>query len=273
MSNTVLITGSSTGFGKLTAKKFQAEAWNVIATMRSPEKETELNQLENVLVSRLDVVDKASIETTVKKGVEKFGSIDVLVNNAGYGTVGPMEAASEEEVRKQFEVNFFGLIEVTKAVLPQMRSQKSGVIINLSSIGGRVTLPFFSLYHASKFAVEGLTESMQYELNPFGIRMKIVEPGGFKTDFATRSLNIFDISKAPQYQESITKFTEVMQARMGENEQNPIDVANMIFQAATDGEERLRYLVGDDAKQMMEMRKQVDDVTFKNNIKAAMGLA
>lgn len=273
MSKTVLITGSSTGFGRLTAKKFQAEGWNVIATMRSPEKETELNHLENVLVSRLDVIDKASIEASIKEGIEKFGSIDALVNNAGYGTVGPLEAASEAEVRKQFEVNFFGLIEVTKAVLPQMRSQKSGIIINISSIGGRVTFPYFSLYHASKFAVEGLTESMQYEVNPFGIRMKIVEPGGFKTDFATRSLNIFDMSQTPEYQEHIGKFTEAMQARMGGNEQDPAEVANMIFTATTDGEDRLRYLVGADAIQMMEMRKQVDDVTFKNSINGMMGLA
>lgn len=273
MSKTVLITGSSTGFGRLIAKKFQAEGWNVIATMRSPEKETELNQLDNVLVSRLDVVDKSSIEVSVKKGIEKFGSIDVLVNNAGYGTVGPIEAATEEEIRKQFEVNFFGLIEVSKAVIPQMRKQQSGIIINFSSIGGRVTFPFFSLYHASKFAVEGLTESMQYELNPFGIRMKIVEPGGFKTDFATRSLNIFDISQTPHYQSHIAKFTEAMQARMGGNDQDPQDVADIVFEASTDGEERLRYMVGADALQMMEMRKQMDDVSFKNTVKGVMGLA
>lgn len=273
MSKTVLITGASTGFGKLTAKKFQSEGWNVIATMRSPEKETELTQLDNVLVSKLDVVDKASIAASIKEGVEKFGSIDVLVNNAGYGTVGPVEAASEAEIRRQFEVNFFGLIEVTKAVIPQMREQKSGVIINISSIGGRVTFPFFSLYHASKFAVEGLTESMQYELNPFGIRLKIVEPGGFKTDFATRSLNIFDISGTPQYQENIGKFTEAMQARIGSNTQDPADVANMIFTAATDGEERLRYLVGADAIQMMEAKTQMGDEAFKNMINQNMGLA
>lgn len=273
MSKTVLVTGASTGFGKLTVKKFQAEGWNVIATMRSPEKETELNQLENILVNRLDVTDEESIDNAIKEGIKKFGSIDVLVNNAGYGTVGPIEAASEKEIRKQFEVNFFGLIAVTKAVVPQMRKQQDGVIINISSIGGRVTFPFFSLYHASKFAVEGLTESMQYELNPFGIRMKIVEPGGFKTDFATRSLNIFDISNAPQYQESIAKFTEIMQARMGNNNQDPAEVAKMIFQASTDEEDRLRYLVGNDAIQMMEARTQMDDVSFKNMINQNMGLA
>src|ERR1700743_1347839 len=160
MKNTVLITGASSGFGRETAKLFHSKGWNVIATMRSPEKETELTALPNVLVTKLDVTDSASIKSAIAAGTEKFGGIDVLVNNAGYGAMGPLEASTEAQVRNQFEVNFFGLVAVTKAVLPLMREKRSGVIINVSSVGGRVTFPFSSLYHATKFALEGLTESI-----------------------------------------------------------------------------------------------------------------
>lgn len=272
MSKTVLITGASTGFGKLAAKTFQAKGWNVIATMRSPEKEEELTQLDQVLVNRLDVTDMASVKQAIAEGVEQFGKIDVLVNNAGYGAVGAVETASEAEVRRQFEVNVFGLINVTKGVLPQMRAQKDGVIINISSIGGRVTFPYFALYHATKFAVEGLTESMQYELNPLGIRLKLVEPGAFKTDFASRSLNIFDVADYPDYQENVQKFFTAMQAMVDQGADAQL-VADEIYLAATDASERLRYLVGEDATQMMQARPQMDDVSFKNMIAERMGLA
>ncbi len=146
MKKVVLITGASTGFGKLTTKKFQAEGWNVVATMRSPQKENELNQLDNVLVTALDVTKPETIANAVKEATDKFGTIDVLINNAGYGTMGPMEVGSDEQIRYQMEVNFFGLINVTKRVLPIMRVQKKGTIINISSMGGRTTFPYLSLY-------------------------------------------------------------------------------------------------------------------------------
>ncbi|WP_431209873.1 SDR family oxidoreductase [Puia sp. P3] len=193
MKKTVLVTGASSGFGRETVRLFANKGWNVIATMRSPEKETELSGLEGVKVVRLDVTDKTSVRAAIDAGVREFGGIDVLVNNAGYGAFGALEAAPEEVIRQQMDVNLFGLIEVTKAVLPGMRARKSGVIINVSSIGGRLTFPFSSLYHATKFAVEGLTESLQYELNPLGIRLKIVEPGGYKTNFAGRSMALYGV--------------------------------------------------------------------------------
>lgn len=142
MKNTVLITGASSGFGKETAKLFHKNGWNVIATMRSPEKEAELAALNNILISKLDVTDKATIQSAVKEGIDKFGKIDVLVNNAGYGAIGALETSPEEEIKKQFDVNLFGLIAVTQAVLPFMRQQGAGTIINISSVGGRVTFPF-----------------------------------------------------------------------------------------------------------------------------------
>jgi len=136
MKKTILITGSSSGIGKATARFFQREGWNVIATMRSPEKETELSALPNVLVARLDVQDSASIAAAVSAGIERFGRIDVLLNNAGYGAYGLLEATPMEKIRRQFDVNVIGLLETTKAVLPHLRANKSGTIINISSIGG-----------------------------------------------------------------------------------------------------------------------------------------
>jgi len=270
MKKTVLITGASSGFGRETVKLFAAKGWNVIASMRSPEKETELSGLAGVLVTRLDVTDKGSIHEAVEAGIRTFGAIDALVNNAGYGAFGALEAASEDVIRQQFEVNLFGLIEVTKAVLPGMRAQKSGVIVNVSSIGGRLTFPFSTLYHATKFAVEGLTESLQYELNPLGIRLKIVEPGGYRTNFAGRSMALYGGGGLDGYQQRFDQF-------LGLLEQWPMsgnigEVADVIFEAASDGTEKLRYPVGNDAGPLLEARRQMDDVDFKKMMLSQTGI-
>jgi len=270
MKNTVLITGASSGFGKVAAKLFHTRGWNVIATMRSPEKETELSALNNILISKLDVTEPFTIQNAVAAGIEKFGKIDVLVNNAGYGALGALEAATEEEAKRQFDVNFFGLIAVTKALLPGMRQQRSGTIINVSSVGGRVTFPFSSLYHATKFAVEGLTESMQYELNPFGIHLKLIEPGGYKTEFAGRSMALFGVNGLDDYQLPFNKFTTMLdQWPMSENIG---EVADAIYEAATDGSDKLRYPVGHDAVQFIQARQQMDDVDFKQLVVAQTGI-
>ena len=270
MKKTILITGASSGFGRETAKLFQQKGWNVIATMRSPEKETELSTLSNVFVTKLDVTDKQSIQNAVTAGIERFGKIDVLVNNAGYGALGVFEGATEEQVKQQFEVNLFGLIAVIKAVLPGMRQHRSGTIINISSVGGRITFPFSSLYHATKFAVEGLTESMQYELNPLGIHLKIVEPGGYKTEFAGRSMTLFNIDGLDEYQPAFNKFMDMidnwpMSENIGE-------VADAIYEAATDGTEKLRYPVGHDAVQLIQTRQQMNDVDFKKMMTTQIGI-
>jgi NAD(P)-dependent dehydrogenase (short-subunit alcohol dehydrogenase family) len=270
MKKTVLITGASSGFGKATVKLFHQKGWNVIATMRSPEKETDFSSIGEVLVTRLDVTDKESIGEAVRAGVRHFGQIDVLVNNAGFGTLGVLEAAPEEVIRQQFEVNFFGLIEVTKAVLPGMRLGGSGVIINVSSVGGRLTFPFCTLYHATKFAVEGLTESLQYELNPLGIRLKLVEPGGYKTEFAGRSMSFFGPDGLDDYQLPYDRFLERLeQWPMSENLG---EVAEAIYEAASDGTEQLRYPVGQDAVSMLGARPQLDDVAFKRMMVGQTGI-
>ncbi len=183
MKKVVIITGASRGFGELIAKKFQKENFQVIATMRNINSSPSLKKLENLDIKKLDVTVKSDIKNVVNYTVEKYGRIDILINNAGYGAFGFLEEASDEEIRNQFNVNYFGLIDCIKGVLPQMRKQKDGVIVNISSIAGRFGLPFTSLYNSSKFAVEGLTECLHYELSLFGIDIKTVAPGSFRTGF------------------------------------------------------------------------------------------
>ncbi len=183
MKKVVIITGASRGFGELIAKKFQKENFQVIATMRNIDSSPSLKKLENLDIKKLDVTVKSDIKNVVDYTVEKYGRIDILINNAGYGAFGFLEEASDEEIRNQFNVNYFGLIDCIKGVLPQMRKQKDGVIVNISSIAGRFGLPFTSLYNSSKFAVEGLTECLHYELSLFGIDIKTVAPGSFRTGF------------------------------------------------------------------------------------------
>ena len=272
MNRSILITGASSGIGKASARYFQARGWNVIATMRNPEQETELNRLERVLVTRLDVQDVASIDTALAAGLARFGTVDVLLNNAGYGAYGPLEATPLTKIRRQFEVNVIGLLATTQALVPHFRARRQGTIINISSIGGKITFPLGTLYHGSKFAVEGLSEALHYELAPLGVRVKLVEPGMVKTDFAGRS---FDFSHDP----ALTDYQPVVQSLlaalgpMAEAASPPESVAEVIYQAATDGTARLRYEAGDDARQLLAARRASDDETFLAGIKAQFGLS
>ncbi|MCF2875561.1 MULTISPECIES: SDR family oxidoreductase [unclassified Tenacibaculum] len=269
MKKTVLITGASQGFGKLIAKKFQKEGWNVIATMRTPEKETELTQLENVLVNRLDVTNQESITKAVAEGIEQFGKIDVLVNNAGFGLQGPFMDSSEAMIRKQMDVNVYGVLNVTKAVLPNLEKE-GGTIINFSSIAGLVGLPHTSVYNATKYAVEGFTEGLQYELNPLGIKLKLIQPGAFNTGFVA-AMDRPDVSEESAYKSGWEATVAQIESMLSAG-QDPQEVADITFLAATDGEERLRYLVGNDAQQMMEGRKQMNDVEFKSMLMESFNL-
>jgi len=160
MTQTLLITGASSGIGKASTALFADRGWNVVATMRNPEDGADLAERDNVLVARLDLLDSETIETAVAAALERFGTIDVLLNNAGYGAYGPLEATPMSVVRRQFDVNVFGLIETIQAVLPAMRAQRNGVIVNISSVGGRITYQLGTLYHGSKWAVEGLSEAL-----------------------------------------------------------------------------------------------------------------
>ncbi|MDJ0675246.1 MAG: SDR family oxidoreductase [Calothrix sp. MO_167.B42] len=266
MSKTILITGASSGIGKATAKLFQSKGWNVVATMRTPEKETELTALENILVSRLDVLDRDSITKSVQLGIEKFGKIDVLLNNAGYGAYGVLEATPSENIRRQFDVNVLGLLDVTKAILPHFRENKNGILINISSIGGKMTFPLVSLYHGTKFAVEGISEALSFEMEAIGCKVKIVEPGAIKTDFLGRSFDFNNDESLIEYQELVGKLFNSLESLMSNASEASV-VANVIYEAATDGTEQLRYTAGEDAKAIIAHRQASDDQSFIQGIK------
>src|SRR4051812_25150587 len=188
MKKSVLITGCSTGIGAAAARVFAENGWNVAATMRNPRDGEALKALPGVEVLPLDVTDEASVKAAVARTIVLFGAVDVLVNNAGYGTFGPFETASHAIIARQFDTNVHGVFNTTRAVLPSMRERGSGMIINVASVGGLTTFPMFSLYHATKFALVGFSESLGFELAPFGIQVKVIAPGGVSTDFAGRSM-------------------------------------------------------------------------------------
>lgn len=258
---TIVITGSSSGIGKATAKHFAAQGWQVAATMRKPENESELNQLKNVSLYTLDVTEEASIASTTEQILNDFGTVDVVLNNAGYGLMGAFEAASLEQIKRQFDTNVFGLMSVTRAFLPHFRANKCGLFLNVSSIGGRITFPFTSLYHSTKWAVEGFSESLAYELGELGIQVKIIEPGGVETDFGGRSM-VFAMEKGlTDYNDSIGKF-QTNYAKSGLGRSTAEYQAEKIYEAATDGKVQMRYLIGSDAEQTFALRQQVGDDTF-----------
>lgn len=239
MAKAVLITGASSGFGKDTALLFKAKGWNVAATMRSPQKAESWTRPAGLLTPRLDVTDRASMQAAIDETVDKFGGIDVLINNAGFALMGPLEGASLEDLRREIDTNLMGLIEMTQLVLPLMREAGSGVIVNVSSLGGRLTIPLFSTYHATKFAVEGLTEALQYELLGHGIRVKLIEPGGTKTNFGGSSMVQ---TPHPAYKALVDGFNKSWE-KTSSNLPGPEKVAQTIYRAATDGSARLRYPV------------------------------
>ncbi|AVF38123.1 SDR family oxidoreductase [Rahnella sikkimica] len=261
MTPSVLITGTSSGLGRAAALHFQAQGWNVVATMRAPEREAELTQRDRMLVTRLDVQDVDSIHAAVSAGLARFGRIDALINNAGYGAYGPLEATPFETIRRQFDVNVLGLMATTQALLPHFRANRSGIIVNVSSMGGRMAFPLGTLYHGTKFAVEGLSESLHYELAPLGIRVKVVEPGGMKTDFGGRSLDFSNDVTMEEYQLLIASVLGKLGPMM-EKGSLPEDVASIIYAAATDGTDQLRYEAGADAVQILAHRRATDDATF-----------
>jgi NAD(P)-dependent dehydrogenase (short-subunit alcohol dehydrogenase family) len=273
MEKTVLITGSSTGIGRAAVIYFQEKGWNVIATMRTPEKEEELTQLENVLVTRLDVTDLDSINRAVQAGIEKFGKIDVVVNNAGYGAYGPLEAFPRENILRQFNTNVIGLLDVTRALLPHFRENKEGVLINISSVGGKVTFPFGALYHGTKFAVEGITESLTFELEQIGCKAKIVEPGSIATDFGGRSFDFQNNENIPEYQPMVKALLKGLETILSDENRvaPPPVVAEVIYQAATDGTNKLRYTAGYDAEMFLSARRDSTDEEYIEGVKSQFG--
>ncbi len=250
---TVFITGASSGIGKETAKYFQNKGWNVVATMRKPELEKELRMFSNVRILRCDVTEVESIQNAVEAAIKEFGMIDVFINNAGYYTVGSLEESSTEQIKRQIDTNLLGLIEATKAIIPYFRKQKSGVIINLSSIAGKLSIPLQSLYNTTKFAIEGFSESLQYELEPFHIRVKLIEPGTIKTEFCGRSMTVTTKDDITEYQDYSKRVIGNL-IKNGNSGSDPKIVAKTIYKAATDGKKRMRYITGK-MKELVLIRK------------------
>jgi len=254
----VLITGASSGIGKAAANLFAQRGWSVVATMRTPSDGAVLARRREIEILPLDVTDSASVEAAVTATMERFGRIDALVNNAGYGLFGPFETADDAQIRRQFATNVDGIFTVTRAVLPVMRNQGSGTIINVASLGGIIALPFFSLYNATKFAVVGFTEALSYELAPLGIRAKTIAPGGVATDFAGRSMaRTFGEEENP-YSASLAKALSAMSSRHGDYS-TPDAIAEVIFTAATDGRGQVLYLAGADAEQGFELNRSLPE--------------
>ena len=252
MKKVVIITGASRGFGELIAKKFQKEKFQVIATMRNVDSSPSLMELDNVDIKKLDVTNKSNIKNVVDFTIKKYGRIDILINNAGYGAFGLLEEASEQEIRNQFDVNYFGLIDCIRGVLPQMRKQKDGVIINISSIAGRFGLPFTSLYNSSKFAVEGLTECLHYELSLFGIDIKTVAPGSFRTGFHD-SVNFTENEKKEELDDIRENLKKALEEGIKNEPPFPFsfgnsdDVANFVFKKSIT-KSKVSNFIGRDTK-------------------------
>ena len=264
MTSTIFITGSSTGLGRATALLFASKGWKVIATMRNPDKEAELGQVPGITLMALDVTKPAQIKAAADKALA-LGRVDVLFNNAGYGLAGAFEAATDEQLVQEIDTNLLGVMRVTQAFLPSMREQGEGVIITTTSIGGLVTFPFNSVYHATKWGLEGWSESIAYELAPFGIRVKTVAPGGISTDFASRSL-VFTPHEA--YAGPIGK---VMAAFMNPERRargsTAEQIAEVVYEAATDETDRVCFVAGEDAKATYAQRLSVGIDNFRAGVR------
>lgn len=264
---TILITGTSSGIGRATAKYFAEKGWNVVATMRTPERETEFIQLPNIIVTKLDVENMGSIKESIAKGIEHFRKIDVLINNAGITSMGIFEGLTDERIQKVFKVNVFGLMNTTKAILPHFRDNKEGTIVNISSVGGIIPMPLMSLYNATKFGIEGFTESLSYELSSQNIKVKLVEPGAVKTNFGRRPMDF-------HFNESLTDYNQFMGKVRGElgkmagPEMTTADTAaKAIYQIVNDQSSQLRYVIGEDANRLIGMREELGDERFFQSMK------
>lgn len=265
-----IVTGSSSGIGYATSLLLARNRFHTYATMRNIEKSADIQEITNkerlsLQVIQLDVNDDASIRNSIKRIERENERIDVLINNAGYGLVGAFEDLSVEEIKSQFETNFFGVIRLTQQVLPIMRKQKSGTIVNVSSGAGRIGFPGMSAYVSSKFALEGLSESMSYELEPFGIKVIIIEPGVIRTNFKKNSVmseKSLDNSSISPYSSIIQKIDSSISSII-EHATPPEDVAKAILHAITSNNPELRYLVGNDMIMMAETKKSMSDEDFR----------
>ena len=270
-----IVTGSSSGIGFQTAITLARNGYSTYASMRNIEKSkiiTEIAKKEDLplQVIMIDVNDSVTIKNAIDKIVKDVKRIDVLVNNAGYGLFGALEELSIEEIKAQFETNFFGVVRVTQAVLPTMRNQKGGgTIVNISSVGGQVSAPILSAYNSTKFALEGLSESISHELRPFGIRVIIIEPGFIKTNIMNSSVSA---KKASEHKSPYYPYTQRIQGYFGSmmdnpESSNPEEVAKVILHAVTSESPQLRFTVGNDASAIIQAKRKMSELDFINLIR------
>jgi NAD(P)-dependent dehydrogenase (short-subunit alcohol dehydrogenase family) len=273
--NIALVTGSSSGIGFETALLLARNGFNTYASVRNLGKSKNITEIASkeklpLQVVHLDVNDDRSVKEAIDKVVAENQRIDVLVNNAGYGLLGALEDLSIEEIKEQFETNFFGVVRVTQQVLPIMRKQNNGTIVNVSSVGGRIGIPGLSAYHSTKFALEGLSESISYELEPFGIRVVVIEPGVIRTNIMNSSV----LAKKAQdpkspYFSSIQQLERSFKSAMENMSASspPEQVAKVVLQAVTSQSPKLRYAVGNDASSLIQAKTTMSDIEFGGLIK------
>ena len=272
----VLITGSSTGFGKLAALEFARRGDTVFASMRNTAKgERLMNEAKAaglaVNVLALDVVNRESVDAAVANVVKQAGRIDVLVNNAGVGIHGPVEDCDDDEVHAVLETNVLGVIRAARAVAPHMRAQRSGTIINVSSLAGKVSAPFGGVYSASKHAVEALSDSLYFELHPFGVRVVVVEPGGFETEFGANRILARRFNEGSPYVEFEQRFNASSSKLPGADQRESAQkVADVIVEAAKSDAPKRRYLVGQDAQTIGGLAKQMSDEDFEKAMRTVL---
>lgn len=260
------ITGCSTGFGRQIAKKAIEAGHKVAVTARNTDQIQDLvaGKEAHTIALALDVTNQTQVKEAVQNTIEQFGRIDVLVNNAGIGYFGSVEESVEEETRKMFEINFWGLMRVTNEVLPHMRSQKSGHIINFSSIGGLVSFPTLGYYHATKYAVEGISESLAQEIAPFNINVSLIEPSGFRTDWGGRS-SVKTDTAIPELRDSVVgQMIQGVASQSGQESGNPEKAAEALLKIVESENPPLRLLLGNDAYQaanykLSTMRETIEE--------------
>lgn len=266
-----IVTGSSSGIGYETSLLLARNGIYTYATMRNTAKGSGITEIAKkeklpLKVLQLDVTDDRSVNNAIGTVLDEKKRIDVLVNNAGYGLMGCVEDLSIEEIKAQFETNLFGIVRVMQAVLPTMRKQKEGLIVNVSSIAGRIGFPVTPAYISTKFALEGLSESMRYELEPFGIQLVIVEPGAIRTNF----MNSLVMAKKARPDSPYAPITQKMTAGLKllmEHGTPPVEVAKVILKVVTAEKPDPRYIVGNDAAMIMEARKNMSDAEFEKFVK------
>ena len=272
MTHTVLITGCSSGLGKLAARHFAALEWNVVATMRTPQPDLADEFPDRILVQALDVSDPASIDAAIQAGVDRFGGLDVVVNNAGVTMVSVFEATPAEAIRQIFETNVFGVMNVTRAALPYLRQRKSGTIVNVSSGVGLVGVPLLSIYVASKQAVEGLSESLAYELESQNIRIRLVEPGAMRsTNFTATGMAASASAPVPEGYKAYFDHAlgSMINYPFASTEEQA--VVEAIHSAAVDPSHRLRYVVGPDVEEYARLRWSTSEDQYLEGMSRLMG--